>query len=354
MGEPANKSIPAKSGPPLVLRPYRDSDGAGMAELIAHTLKISNKNDYSPEYLERIARSHSPAFFAERAKDVHFYVVCDGDRIVGCGGITAFDGSPAESYILSVFTHPEYQGIGIGKQIMEALETDAYFRRARRTELDASVTAVGFYQKTGYTFVHGVTGPDENGVIRMEKYNRPGEGPENDKSAEEKRRETMERIFESEHISFVRVNEGLIPDYLVMVNDYEHVNRFIGGKQRTYTAEQEAEWVRGKLAEQAQVFSMIGKTTGEYIGNIELMDVTGTEGELGIAITAAKQDLGYGTEAILALLGYGFDRLGLRRIFLRTKPTNARAIHVYKKCGFREYHRDETHVYMETIRQNEG
>ena len=157
----------------------------------------------------------------------------------------------------------------------------------------------------------------------------------------------MKQFFESENIRFVEVSEDLIPDYLVMVNDYEHVNRFIGGMSRTFTAEQEAEWVREKLQENAAVWSMLEKRSGRFIGNIELMDLTDTQGELGIALTAAMQDRGYGTEAVRALIRYGLDQLKLRRIFLRTHPDNARAQHVYRKCGFTEYDRDPDHVYME-------
>ena len=160
----------------------------------------------------------------------------------------------------------------------------------------------------------------------------------------------MKQIFESADIAFVELSERLIPDYLVMVNDTEHVSRFIGGKNKQYTAEEEASWVRGKLAEKAPVFSMIEKATGEYIGNIELMDVNETEKELGIAITAAKQDRGFGTQAVTALTQYGFDALGLKRITLRTRPFNARAIRVYEKCGFKEYDRTDDHICMELPR----
>lgn len=41
---------------------------------------------------------------------------------------------------------------------------------------------------------------------------------------------------------------------------------------------------------------MLEKTTGEYIGNIEIMKIENNIGELGISITALKQDKHYGTE----------------------------------------------------------
>ena len=162
----------------------------------------------------------------------------------------------------------------------------------------------------------------------------------------------MPPVFESENIFFVRVSDSLVPDYLAMVNDVEHVARLIGLSRRSepITAEQERRWVQKKLAEDATVFSMLEKTTGTFIGNIELLHIENGSAELGIAITAAMQEKGYGTEAIPAMVQYGMETLGLLRIFLKVYPDNARAIHVYEKCGFREYDRTADDVFMEIIK----
>ena len=157
----------------------------------------------------------------------------------------------------------------------------------------------------------------------------------------------MEPIFASEHISFVRVSEDLVPEYLARVNDYDRVGRLLGRGRDPISEEQERRWVQKKLAEDATVFSMLEKTTGAFIGNIEIMDAVDGAGELGIAITAAMQEKGYGTEAIPAMVRYGMETLGLRRIFLKVYPDNARAIRVYEKCGFREYDRTADDVFME-------
>ncbi len=157
----------------------------------------------------------------------------------------------------------------------------------------------------------------------------------------------MKQIFESNNICFVEVTESLVNDYLEMVNDEKNYTSSIGGVVKTYTIEQEIEWVHEKLEEKAIVFSMIEKKSGKFIGNIELMDPTDSYGELGIAITSKMQNLGYGTEAVRALTEYGINQLGLKRVFLRTNPNNSRAIHVYQKCGFMEYDRNDTHVFME-------
>ena len=157
----------------------------------------------------------------------------------------------------------------------------------------------------------------------------------------------MNVIFESKRINFVEISEDLIKEYLIMINDLENVDIFIGGYHDPYTEEQELNWVREKLNEKNNIYSLIEKETGEFIGNIEYMNLKDGAAELGIALTEKKQNQGFGTEAILALLKYGKETLGLKRVYLRTNLNNFRAIHVYEKCGFKEYGVKEDHRCME-------
>ena len=71
---------------------------------------------------------------------------------------------------------PEYQHCGIGKQMIETLEADEYFKRAWRIEVRSSLTAVDFYRRLGYQYKNNVTMPDEFGVVRLEKIT--GEKPD--------------------------------------------------------------------------------------------------------------------------------------------------------------------------------
>ena len=144
----------------------------------------------------------------------------------------------------------------------------------------------------------------------------------------------MQAVFSSERIDFQPVSEALIPEYLVMLNDIEGVQRFITREPRLYDEASERDWVRGKLAAGVPIFSMIERATGRFIGNIEFMDRTDAAAELGIAITAARQEKRFGREAIRRMLEYGFETLGLREITLNVFEENARARHVYERCGF--------------------
>ena len=157
----------------------------------------------------------------------------------------------------------------------------------------------------------------------------------------------MKRLFETERIDFVEVSETLVPAYLLMVNDYDGVGRFIGKRSEPITEEQEIAWVQKKLGRRDPIWSMVEKKTGAFIGNVEIMHIGDGVGELGIAITAAMQEKGYGKEAIPAVIGYGAKQYDLHRIFLKVYPYNKRAIHVYEKCGFKEYDRNEKDIFME-------
>lgn len=98
------------------------------------------------------------------------YVVCENNKLIGCGAIGAYWGKEDESSLFTIFVLPEYQGKGIGRKIIETLEQDEYFLRAKRIEIPASITAVGFYRKMGYDFKNGITEPDEEQLYRLDKF----------------------------------------------------------------------------------------------------------------------------------------------------------------------------------------
>ena len=75
-----------------------------------------------------------------------------------------------ESSLFTIFISPEHQGKGIGRKIIETLEKDKYFLRAKRIEVPASITAVPFYKKMGYSYKNGVNKADDEGIVRMEKF----------------------------------------------------------------------------------------------------------------------------------------------------------------------------------------
>ena len=157
----------------------------------------------------------------------------------------------------------------------------------------------------------------------------------------------MNVIFESENIVYVRPSFDLVPDYLEMVNDIDNVARFIGERSEPLTEQQEIDYIKDKMDNNATMFSMLEKGTNKFIGNIEFFNRVFEEAEWGIVITTSMQNKGYGTEALKRSVEYGFNELGLNRIYLGVYVNNPRAIHVYENCGFKEYKRDAVDVFME-------
>lgn len=53
---------------------------------------------------------------------------------------------------MSIFVLPEFHGKGVGRKIINTLETDEFYVRASRIEIPASITATEFYRKFGYDY----------------------------------------------------------------------------------------------------------------------------------------------------------------------------------------------------------
>jgi len=146
----------------------------------------------------------------------------------------------------------------------------------------------------------------------------------------------MNVVFKSDNLDFVNVSIDLIDDYLIMIND-PMIQECISTKKGIYTYENEVNWVNKKLEEKSLVFSIIERASGEFVGNIELMNVHDGCAEMGICLTPKFINRHYGTEAIKRILEYAFNELKLNVVELIVFSNNLRAIHCYKKIGFVEY-----------------
>ena len=154
----------------MIVRRFCDEDAIELASMIHETLRLINSKDYSEEYINQSIQQLSDKEMIQRSKWMNLYVVLLEGKIVGCGGIGAYWGSETESSLFNIFVSAHHQGHGIGRKIIETLEKDEYFLRAKRIEIPASITALPFYQKMGYTFKNGIDQVDEEQLYRLEKY----------------------------------------------------------------------------------------------------------------------------------------------------------------------------------------
>ncbi|GAE06805.1 aminoglycoside N6'-acetyltransferase [Paenibacillus sp. JCM 10914] len=96
-------------------------------------------------------------------------------------------------------------------------------------------------------------------------------------------------------------------------------------------------------------FIIAHKDTEEYIGQIDLfrIDWKNRSTELGIVIGMKEfHGHGYGTEAIMLMQEFVFNRLNLNRLQLEVNDFNTRAYQCYLKCGFKEEGRFRERTYI--------
>lgn len=156
----------------MLIRRFLPEDGEVVAAMVYKTLREVSIQDYSEEYIEDLIFNWPAQYFISSSQVNHFYVLVDddnGDKIVGCGTIGPYMERSDESILLSVFVHPAYQGRGLGRKILEALEADEYFLRSKRIELPASLSAENFYLKMGYTYKNGKRKVNDHLLVEMEK-----------------------------------------------------------------------------------------------------------------------------------------------------------------------------------------
>jgi UDP-4-amino-4,6-dideoxy-N-acetyl-beta-L-altrosamine N-acetyltransferase len=98
-------------------------------------------------------------------------------------------------------------------------------------------------------------------------------------------------------------------------------------------------WFEEKLlqSKDKNSFFFIIEYKSAPIGSCQLSNVNWVYRSAELQIRIGDVDLhgcGYGTQAVRALVEFGFNDLNLNRIHLQVFETNSRAIHVYEKVGF--------------------
>ena len=154
--------------------------------------------------------------------------------------------------------------------------------------------------------------------------------------------------FESNNLYYIKVNESLVDDYLIMMNN-PNINKYLFFKDKIFTYENELKWIDEKRNNNDIVFSIIEKGSNSFVGNIEVMEVKDNVAEIGIVIAEDMQDKHYGSESIKRFIDYCLNELKFDNIVLSVYSHNLKAIHCYEKLGFVEYKRDKNVAMYDNI-----
>jgi GNAT superfamily N-acetyltransferase len=149
----------------VMIRAFEPHDAQAVSSVIRHTMAVSNIDDYAIERLQPLMDYFSP----EKVLLLSHERLClvaevhaqseekDETQIVGT---IALEGAE----LCTFFILPEYQGLGIGSQLLTAIETMALEAGIAAIHMDASLTGVSFYEKRGYQR----TGMDIEGTAGMQ------------------------------------------------------------------------------------------------------------------------------------------------------------------------------------------
>ena len=103
------------------------------------------KSHYSPKEIADWSEVLKPIRYNEPIKRGSFFVAVDDNVIVGFGNLNQDSGE-----IEAVYVAPAYVGRGVGRQILQALESVAREVGLTVLRLSSSLNAVQFYENAGY------------------------------------------------------------------------------------------------------------------------------------------------------------------------------------------------------------
>jgi [ribosomal protein S5]-alanine N-acetyltransferase len=127
------------------------------------------------------------------------------------------------------------------------------------------------------------------------------------------------------------------PDLDRLFHDPE-VNRYLPSARRAESGEQYVALARRNLrGGTGYRFVARDRATRQFVASVSLFDVHPEDrwAELGYALPRARWGRGYATEAVTALLEWGFATLGLHRVGAWVVEPNRASIAVLRRLGFR-------------------
>jgi len=150
----------------ITIRGFENGDASDVSQLIIDNLMLVNNRDYGEEAIKQLARFYSPQRLLEYAQDGNMYVAVEHSMIIGTAALD-------QGRVRNVFVRIDHHQQGIGKILMQHIEDIARQQGKVRLGLRASVSAVVFYQKLGYTIVEEIEECIGNAVIKVVEMVKP-------------------------------------------------------------------------------------------------------------------------------------------------------------------------------------
>lgn len=144
----------------------------------------------------------------------------------------------------------------------------------------------------------------------------------------------------------------------VNIEDLEHYTRWVNDPQvsdglgiswNVFSLDKERE-ILEKMAKEDYAFAIVKKEDDTLLGNCSLLEINQIHRKAMTGIFIGDEDnrsRGYGSEALILILDFGFNKLNLNNIMLTVLSFNKRAMAAYKKLGFKEIGRRRCSFFMD-------
>ncbi len=145
-------------------------------------------------------------------------------------------------------------------------------------------------------------------------------------------------FLEGERIYFREVRlDDVNENYYRWMND-SSVNDYLESRFYPHSLKTLEDYVLSKLGDEQNVFfAIVLKGDNRHIGNIKLGPINAIHRFADIGIIIGETDCwgkGYGTEAILLMVDYAFNKLNLHKLTAGCYVNNKGSIKAFKKAGF--------------------
>ena len=143
-------------------------------------------------------------------------------------------------------------------------------------------------------------------------------------------------IVRGERVWLRPLDEGDLGAYAAAVN--EHQPGWWAGYPGALADRQLRQWYEKTVLERhgkdGYWFTICPLGDDEFLGTIWLWDIDHRVSGAEVSIYVVTPERGIGRDAINAVVDFGFETLGLPRIWGFTGEHNTRSVHTFERCGF--------------------
>ncbi|MBC3776736.1 GNAT family N-acetyltransferase [Pseudomonas sp. SWRI99] len=140
------------------IRNATNADAPAISRTIVDALRESNAQDYSSDIIDQLVQDFSPAAVLQRMTGRHVLVAAIDSRIVATASLD-------NNVVRSVFVDPIHQGRGIGRHLMERIQSIAMDMGLELLCVPSSITAEGFYASLGFKKIRDEFHQSERTVV---------------------------------------------------------------------------------------------------------------------------------------------------------------------------------------------